>query len=125
MADAKRPNVLIFMSDQHHTRFLGCDGHPLVQTPHMDRLAARGARFRNAYCNFPLCCPSRMSFMTARHTHDIDCMTNCDNLRTDMPTFAHAFSGGRLRHRPLRPHALCRSKISGTASTSASSPTAV
>ena len=79
------------MSDQHHKRILGCAGDPLVQTPNLDALAARGVRFANASCTYPLCVPSRASFMTCRHPHEIDVFTNNCELRTDRPTFAHAF----------------------------------
>lgn len=91
MPDQIPPNVLVVMSDQHHPRFMGCAGHPLLHTPNLDRLAARGTRLASAYCNFPLCGPSRMSFMTSRYASEIGCMTNHDHLRSDTPTFAHAF----------------------------------
>jgi len=90
--EQKSPNILLIISDQHHPRFLGCAGEPLVHTPHLDSLAARGTQFTRAYCNFPLCCPSRMSFLTARQASDIDCLSNASQLGSDVPTFAHAFN---------------------------------
>lgn len=59
-----RPNVLILYSDQHNARCLSCAGHPDVQTPNLDRLAAEGLRFDNAYANNPICTPSRISFLS-------------------------------------------------------------
>ncbi len=71
MSDTGRPNILVICSDQHHPRMLGCQGHPLVKTPNLDRLAARGAIFNNAFCSSPQCTPSRMSFITGRYAHQV------------------------------------------------------
>lgn len=87
----KRPNILIIMSDQHHAGVMGCAGDPIVRTPNLDRLAAGGVRFNSAYCPSPLCGPSRMSFMTSRHPHEIGVWDNEDELKSDIPTFVHAF----------------------------------
>ncbi|MYB15655.1 MAG: sulfatase-like hydrolase/transferase [Chloroflexi bacterium] len=63
-------NLLIIMSDEHTRRMTGCYGHPQVKTPNLDRLAADGVRFDNAYCNFPICVPSRANFLTGRYCHE-------------------------------------------------------
>ena len=65
-------NLLIIMSDEHNPKVLGCNGHPLVKTPNMDALAARGTRFTAAYTNSPICIPARASFATGRHVHEMD-----------------------------------------------------
>ena len=65
-------NLLIIMSDEHNPKVLGCNGHPLIKTPHMDALAARGTRFTAAYTNSPICIPARASFATGRHVHEMD-----------------------------------------------------
>ena len=62
-------NVIFFMSDNHHAGVMGCAGHPHVRTPALDSVAARGARFENAYCSSPFCCPSRATLATGRHPH--------------------------------------------------------
>ncbi|HEY4382918.1 MAG TPA: sulfatase-like hydrolase/transferase, partial [Ktedonobacteraceae bacterium] len=64
-------NVLFIMSDEHRRDAMGCSGHPLVRTPNLDALAEQGTRFTNAYCNSPLCIPSRASFATGLHVHEI------------------------------------------------------
>ncbi len=68
-----RPNVLFLMTDQHNAKCMSWAGHPNVRTPNLDRLARRGVRFTRAYCNNPICAPSRVSFVTGQqcHTHRI------------------------------------------------------
>ena len=60
-------NVLFIMADQLRWDYLSCYGHPTLKTPHLDRLAERGVRFDRAYCQSPICGPSRMSFYTGRY----------------------------------------------------------
>lgn len=62
LASAKT-NVLFIMTDDLNCN-IGSYGHPLVKTPSIDKLASEGRLFENAFCNFPLCGPSRASFMT-------------------------------------------------------------
>lgn len=75
-------NLLFIMSDEHNRDFAGFAGHRRVQTPNLDRLAARGVSFRNAYTNCPICVPARASFATGRYVNDIG---HWDN--------AHPYSG--------------------------------
>ena len=60
-----------------------------MHTPNLDRLAASGVLFDNAYCNSPICVPSRMSFMTGRYIHHIGVCDNASPLASDIPTWAH------------------------------------
>ena len=64
MTRARRPSLLFLFSDQHTQNVAGCYGDPAVETPNLDRLAARGVVFDNAYCPSPICVPSRMSMLT-------------------------------------------------------------
>ena len=57
-------NDLFILSDEHSRRVLGCYGHGMIRTPNLDRLAARGIRFADAYCNSPICVPSQVMFAT-------------------------------------------------------------
>ena len=67
--DAK--NLIIVMSDEHDPRLAGHEGHPIVKTPNLDLLAARGTRFESAYTPCPICVPARASFATGRYVHEL------------------------------------------------------
>ncbi|QDO98583.1 alkaline phosphatase family protein [Ferrovibrio terrae] len=60
-------NILFIMADQLRADYLSCAGHQTLQTPHIDGLAKRGVLFDRAYCQAPVCGPSRMSFYTGRY----------------------------------------------------------
>jgi choline-sulfatase len=67
----KPRNLLFILSDEHSRRVLGCYGHATIRTPHLDRLAASGVRFSDAYSNSPICVPSRAALATGRYVHQI------------------------------------------------------
>ncbi len=86
---ATPPNIVLIMADQLAPQFTGAYGHALVKTPHMNALAARGARFDAAYCNAPLCAPSRFSFMSGQLVTKIAAYDNASEFPAAVPTFAH------------------------------------
>ncbi|MCB1391141.1 MAG: sulfatase-like hydrolase/transferase [Rhodobacteraceae bacterium] len=61
-----RPSFILFITDQHRADFLGCYGHPVLRTPHIDAIAAAGTRYDRFYVASPVCMPNRASLMTAR-----------------------------------------------------------
>ena len=84
-----RPDIVIVMADQLAPQFTGAYGHAVAKTPNLDALAARGMRFDAAYCNSPLCAPSRFAFMTGQLISRIAAYDNASELRASVPTFAH------------------------------------
>ena len=93
MARSQQPNIVLVMADQLAPQFTGAYGHPVVKTPHMDALAARGMRFDAAYCNSPLCAPSRFSFMSGQLVTRIAAYDNASEFTSAVPTFAHYLRG--------------------------------
>ncbi len=92
-----RPNILYICSDQHSYRFTGYGGHPLVQTPNLDRLAARGAVFRNAYCGSPVCVPGRACLMTGTFASDNNSFCNSTVWDGTHPTWGTLLRGASLQ----------------------------
>ncbi|MGI5820283.1 MAG: sulfatase-like hydrolase/transferase [Armatimonadota bacterium] len=87
-------NVLLIMVDEMDGRKMGCagweglgQGH--IHTPNLDALAERGVIFEDTYCGSPLCVPSRASFVTGRHVHDIHCWDNGAPFNESWATFGH------------------------------------
>ena len=72
---SKRPNFILFMTDQHRADYLGCTGHPVLKTPHIDAIAASGTIWNRFYVTSPVCMPNRASFMTCRmpSSHGVRC----------------------------------------------------
>lgn len=78
-----QPNLLFIMADQLRADYLGCNGHPTIRTPHINALAKRGVNFIRAYCQAPVCGPSRMSFYTGRYAASHGASYNGVPLRVD------------------------------------------
>ena len=64
MPASNRPNILIIQADQHRADCIGAYGNTDIQTPHIDALAADGVRYDNSFCPYPVCTPSRYSFLS-------------------------------------------------------------
>lgn len=79
-------NFLIFVVDQMASASLGCNGNDEVKTPHLDRLASEGTTFRRAYCNNPVCQPSRATMLTGLTPRQHGLVTNGNQLDEKVPT---------------------------------------
>ena len=89
------PNIVLFMTDQLRRDALGCYGNKICKTPNLDRLAAQGTQFDQAYTVSPVCSPSRASLMSGLYPHNHGVMINTHiapawnrGLSTDTPTFS-------------------------------------
>ncbi len=85
----KQPNILFLMVDQLAAPTLPAYGHPIVKAPHISALAEQGVVFDSAYCNFPICAPSRFSLLSGRLPHAIEAYDNGSEFPASIPTMAH------------------------------------
>ena len=81
-------NFIVIMSDGHDPRYLGSTGNAAIHTPALDRLAARGTRFANAYTPCPICVPARGSFATGRPVHETRYWDNAQAYDGSLPGWA-------------------------------------
>ena len=84
---ADRPNFLFIITDQHRGDHLGCAGHPVLKTPHIDSIAAKGTKFDRFYVATPVCQPNRSTLMTGRMPSLHGVRHNGISLSTNETTF--------------------------------------
>ena len=89
-------NILFIMCDQLRADYLSCYGHPHLKTPNIDVLATHGVRFNRAYCQAPLCGPSRASFYTGRYMSSHGVMANADPLKMGELTLGDYLRAARM-----------------------------
>jgi len=106
-----RPNFVVFMTDQQRADWLGCAGHPVLETPNIDAIAAKGTRFDNCFVAHPICMPNRASLITGRMTSAHGVRFNGLPLPLDTNTFVDRLrlagyaTGliGKGHHQPFTP----------------------
>ena len=92
-----KPNFLFIITDQHRADYLGCAGHPVLKTPHIDALAAGGTRFDQFYVATPVCMPNRASLLTGRYPSVHGLRQNGEYLTYRANTFADVLSANGYR----------------------------
>ncbi|PCJ59002.1 MAG: hypothetical protein COA79_11625 [Planctomycetota bacterium] len=90
----KKPNILILFSDQHFSGAIGAYGNQEIKTPNIDSIASDGVLYKNAYCSFPICTPSRYSLLSGKHTFEHACWDNFSTLDPTTPTFPKILKQG-------------------------------
>lgn len=111
MSDRHRPHVVFFSCDHLRADNLGCNGHPVIQTPQIDKLGAQGVNFAGAFSECPVCVPARRIMMTGMDTYGIHLSRNRDTQPfPEGPKLAElmtragyqTFAGGKLHTCPQR-----------------------
>jgi len=114
----QKPNIILFVSDDHGLDALGCYGNPVVKTPHMDKLAAEGVRFTRAYCTSASCAASRSVILTGLyghatgsygHVHDYHHFSTYETVKS-LPVWLHeaGFLTARIGKYHLAPESVYR-----------------
>lgn len=85
----RRPNIILFIADQLSALALENYGNRVVKAPHIAALSERGTTFRNAYCNYPICAPSRYSMLSGQLPHKMGAWDNATELPASTVTLMH------------------------------------
>lgn len=94
---ADRPNVLWICTDQQRYDSVAAAGNPLIRTPNLDRLCDEGVVFERAYCQSPVCSPSRASFLTGRYPRTTGCRQNGQSIPPDERLVSRLFADAGYR----------------------------
>ena len=94
---SRPPDIVLLMADQLAAPALACYGGTLAPAPAIDRLAAEGMVFDRAYCNSPICAPSRYSMLAGRLPHAIGAYDNATEFASSIPTMAHYLAAAGYR----------------------------
>jgi N-acetylglucosamine-6-sulfatase len=84
---AERPNVVVILTDDQRGDAMSCAGNPVIRTPHIDRLAAEGARFANAFVTTSLCSPGRASLLSGLYARKHGVLNNFTEYPNDLPSY--------------------------------------
>ncbi len=87
LGGSERPNLVLILTDDQRWDQLGVEGHPFLDTPHLDRLAREGARFANMFVTTSLCSPSRASFLSGLYASTHGVVNNFTDYPADLPSF--------------------------------------
>ena len=89
----ERPNLVFITTDQHRGDCTGIDGHPILETPHLDQLANEGVYFPRAYSPCPVCVPARMVMMTGQSPYNTGFFTNSSSALGQTDTLPRILGG--------------------------------
>jgi len=91
-ASGDRPDIIFILGDNHNAETMSCAGHPVIETPALDRLAREGVRFENTFNTTSLCSPSRASILTGAYAHSHGVKNNHTPWTGEIPTFLEQLS---------------------------------
>ena len=97
MSDKKKPNVVVFFTDQQRWDSTGVHGNPMDLTPNFDRMAMEGVHFNNACTCQPVCLPARLVLQTGRYASQFDCFNNGGEMPVGTTTLGHRFRDAGYR----------------------------
>ena len=93
----KKPNIILFFTDQQRADTIRELGNPIIQTPHTDRLCREGVSFTRAYTPSPVCVPARCSMFYGRYPHNTDCYDNNYPMPDNIPSVAATLADAGYR----------------------------